>query len=152
MVSERLTATLWNPQQAHQVLQQAWTHAKNLLMAGHRLELEVRPQKRTLDQNAKFHAMCEDFARSGVMWAGKKRSKVGWKNLLISGHAVATKEETEIVPGLEGEFVSIRESSAQMSKGRGSSLIEYTYAWGAELGVSFRADEASNRGQERTTR
>ena len=34
-----------------------------------------------------------------------------------------------IVPGLEGEFVNLRESTAAMSKSRGSSLIEYTMAF-----------------------
>jgi hypothetical protein len=51
--------------------------------------------------------------------------------LLVSGHATATKEGSEILPGLEGEFVNIRESTALMSKKRGASLIEYTLAYAA---------------------
>jgi hypothetical protein len=98
--------------------------------------VRVEPPKRNGDQNAKFHAMCEDIARQ-VEWLGKKRTKDQWKVLLVSGHAVATKEGSEVVPGLEGEFVNIRESTAQMSKARGSSLIEYTAAWGAMNGVIF---------------
>ncbi len=57
--------------------------------------------------------------------------------LLISGHAVATKQEAEVVPGLEGEYVNIRESSAEMSVKRMSSLIEYTIAWATGQGVRF---------------
>ena len=34
-----------------------------------------------------------------------------------------------MVPGLEGEFVNLRESTALMSKARGSSLIEYSRAF-----------------------
>jgi hypothetical protein len=34
----------------------------------------------------------------------------------------------EVIPGLEGEFVNIRESTAHMSKPRASSLIEYAVA------------------------
>ncbi len=57
--------------------------------------------------------------------------------LLISGHAVATKQEAEVVPGLEGEYVNIRESSAEMSVKRMSSLIDYTIAWATGQGVRF---------------
>ena len=60
---------------------------------------------------------------------GKPRTAKEWKVLLVSGHAVATKEETEVVPGLEGEFINIRESTALMSVRRGASLIEYSLAF-----------------------
>lgn len=94
---------------------------------GHRVV--VQPAGRTLDQNAKFHSLCADIARSGLPWAGKARDADAWKVLLVSGHATATKEGSDIVPGLEGEFVNVRESTARMSKARGSSLIEYTLAF-----------------------
>ena len=98
---------------------------------------DCREPTRTTDMNAKFHAMAGDFAKSGMQWAGKKRNAQEWKILLISGHATATKEGSEIVPGLEGEFVSIRESSALMSIKRGCSLIDYTQAYGDTLGVKW---------------
>ena len=84
---------------------------------------------RSLDQNAKFHALTSDIAKSGHQWLGKRRDAAAWKVLLVSGHAVATKEGSEIVPGLEGEFVNLRESTALMGKRRGASLIEYTLAF-----------------------
>lgn len=89
----------------------------------------VQEPTRNLDQNAKFHAICSDLAKSGLAWAGKRRTADEWKVLLVSGHAVATKEGSDIVPGIEGEFVNIRESTASMSKARGSSLIEYAVAF-----------------------
>ena len=97
--------------------------------------VEVRQSTRSLDQNAKFHAICADLARAGIEWAGKPRTTDEWKVLLVSGHAVATKDGAEIVPGLEGEFVNIRESTARMTKARSSSLIEYATAWCALKGV-----------------
>ena len=93
--------------------------------------IKVQPPTRSLDQNAKFHAICAELA--GAPWAGKPRSAAEWKVLLVSGHAVATKQGAEIVPGLEGEFINIRESTASMSKARGSSLIEYAQAFAAQL-------------------
>jgi hypothetical protein len=98
---------------------------------------EIFGDGRTLDQNAKFHAMCEDVARRAT-WAGEKRTRDQWKVLFVSGHAIATGRGAEVVEGLEGEFVNIRESTAAMSKARLSSLIEYVTAWCAGNGVKLR--------------
>lgn len=81
------------------------------------------------EQNDKFHALCSDLANSGMQWMGKRRSKDEWKVLLVSGHAVVTKEGAEMAPGIEGEFVNLRESTARMGKRRMSSLIEYALAF-----------------------
>lgn len=95
----------------------------------------VAEPRRNSDQNAKFHALCTDIARSGMEWAGKRRTADQWKVLLVSGHAVATKEGAEMVPGIEGEYVNVRESTALMSVRRSSSLIEYTVAFCAMHGI-----------------
>lgn len=52
-MSERITLSLHNAQQAHQAIQTAWAHAKGWLMAGDtRLTLEIRPEKRAIyEQN-----------------------------------------------------------------------------------------------------
>lgn len=105
--------------------------------------VEVRPPNRTLDQNAKFHAMCGDIARSGMQWYGKPRISAEWKVLLVSGHAVATKEGAEMVPGLEGEFVNLRESTARMSKKRSASLITYTLAFCDQNGIQLSEPAAA---------
>lgn len=96
--------------------------------------LILRPPRRNMPQNAKFHAICHDFAESGIVWGGKTRSPGEWKTLLISGHAVATGTPTAVIEGLEGELVNVRESSARMSRRRASSLIEYAQAMLAQLG------------------
>jgi len=100
--------------------------------------VSVSPPKRSLEQNAKLHAILTDLARSPLTWAGKRRTVEEWKMLAVSGHAIATKEAGEIIPGLENEFVSIRESTAQMSVKRASSLIEYLLAFCAQHGVELR--------------
>lgn len=88
----------------------------------------IKEATRSNYQSAKFHAICGDLAKLGLDWAGKKRNLDEWKVLLVSGHAVATKHDAEVIEGLEGELVSIRESTASMSKARSSSLIEYSLA------------------------
>lgn len=61
--------------------------------------------------------------------------------LLVSGHAIATKEGAEVVAGIEGEIVPIRESTARMSVGRASSLIEYALAFCSHNGVEMKEVE-----------
>ena len=103
----------------------------------------VTEPNRNSDQNAKFHAICSDIARSKLPWAGKPRTGIQWKVLLVSGHAVATKEDGEIIPGLEHEFINIRESTALMSVKRSASLITYALAFcdlnGIELSDTAKA-------------
>lgn len=91
--------------------------------------VQVSPPLRSSDQNAKLHALLSDLSKSSVTWAGKRRTLDEWKMLMVSGHAVATKAPGEVIPGIEGEFVAIRESTANMSVGRASSLIEYVLAF-----------------------
>ena len=93
---------------------------------------------RSGDQNAKLHALLSDLARSPLMWAGKRRKAEEWKQLMVSAHAVATQQGGEVIPGVEGEFVSIRESTAHMSVARASSLIEYVTAFCVSNGVELR--------------
>lgn len=98
--------------------------------------VEIKPKSRSLEQNNKFHAMCQDVANQ-VEFMGRKLTMEQWKVLFISGHAIATNQKADVVSGLEGEFVNIRESSAKMSVSRMASLIEYVTAYGLANGVRF---------------
>lgn len=100
--------------------------------------ISVSPPKRSLEQNGKLHALLTDIARSPMTWAGKRRTVDEWKMLMVSAHAVATNEPGEVIPGIEGEFVAIRESTAQMSVRRASSLIEYIVAFCAQHGIDMK--------------
>jgi len=115
----------------------AQTVIGQMLPDGH-VVITIGNESRGEQQSRKFHAMCGDVARQ-CQWAGKKRTAEQWKLLFVSAHAVATKQGAEIVPGLEGEFLNIRESTARMGVKRMASLIEYVYAWGAENGVVWSA-------------
>jgi hypothetical protein len=97
----------------------------------------VREATRSSSQNAMFHAICTDIAKSGHKFAGKHRAAKTWKVLLISAHAAATGEGNEVVPGLEGEFVNIRESSALMSVRRAGSLITYSLSYCDTNGIEL---------------
>ena len=100
-----------------------------ILRAPEASAVTVGPATRSGGQNDKFHAICTDIANSPMTWAGKRRTAEEWKVLLVSGHTKATEGEVEFVPGLEGEFVNIRESTARMSVKRAASLITYAIAF-----------------------
>jgi hypothetical protein len=137
-MAERLVLRLHNAQQGHQAIQQAWAHAKGWLCAGGaRLVLEIRPETRSDAQNRLLHALFGDVARQAE-WLGKKRTPAEWKLLFVSGHAVATKQGADLVPGLEGEFLNLRESTARMGKARMASLLDYVMSWAIEHGVELR--------------
>jgi hypothetical protein len=136
-MTEKLSVRLWEVTQAHAALtDRLWPAIKAQLTAGHRMIVELRPETRSDDQNRKLHATFGEVAQQAE-WMGKKLAPEQWKVLFVSGHSVATKQGAEMVPGLEGEFVNIRESTAHMSKARLSSLLEYVMAWCAENDVEL---------------
>lgn len=108
----------------------------------------IAEQTRSSDQNAHFHAICSDLAASQHTFAGKRRNLDTWKALLISGHAVATGGDGEVIPGIEGEFVAIRESSARMGVRRAASLITYALAYCDMNGIELTATNASGYGNQ----
>ena len=97
--------------------------------------VRVEPKTRSLEQNARLHALFTEASRR-LTWQGRKLSADQWKVLFISGHAIATGRGADMIPGLEGEFVNVRESSARMSVARLTSLMEYVEAWMAEHEVA----------------
>lgn len=138
MADNRLVMRLYNAQQGRQAIQQAWAHAKGYLMAsGAPMVLEVRTETRSDRQNRLLHALFGDVSNQSE-WMGKKRTPAEWKLLFVSGHAVATKQGADLVPGLEGEFLNLRESTARMSKARMASLLEYVISWAIDHGVELR--------------
>ena len=90
--------------------------------------------ERSLQQNAKFHAVCSDVSKQ-VLWDGGDYDTKGWKLLFVSGHAMATGGEVKLVHGFEDELVNIRESTADMGVRRMSSCLEYQAAWCADNGI-----------------
>lgn len=134
-MAERLTITLYNAQQAHQAIQTAWEHAKAWLMAGHRLTLEIRPEKRSDAQNRRLWAMLSDISAQ-VDWYGHKLTSEEWKDVFS-----ASLKRTKVVPGLDGGFVVCGQSTSKMTKAEMCELQALMEAFGAQQGVRFKAPE-----------
>jgi hypothetical protein len=109
--------------------------------------VRVEPETRRLAQSAKFHALCGDVARQ-AKFMNRQLTPAQWKVLFISGHAVATGQGADMVPGLEGEYVNLRESSAQMSIKRMASVIEYVLHYCADNDIKLPADKRYGDGNE----
>jgi hypothetical protein len=135
-MTERQRFTLWEPVQAHKVLtQQIWPLLKSLLMAGHRMVVEIKPETRTLAQNARLWAMLTDVAKQ-VNWYGRKLSEEEWKHVFTASLA-----KQDVVPGIDGGFVVLGKSTSKMTKPEMSELQQLIEAFGAQQGVRFTAPE-----------
>jgi len=130
-VAETLKAHLYSPTQARQPFEQAWNLAKSLLMAGHRLTLEVKPEKRSDAQNRRLWAMLTEISRQ-VDWYDQKLTAEEWKHVFS-----ASLSKQKVVPGLDGGFVVLGLSTSKMTKGEMSDMQTLMEAFGAERGVTF---------------
>lgn len=114
----------------------AWETVGALLEAHDTVCIEVREKRRSDEQNALLHAMLTEVSRK-LEFNGRKLSVDEWKLVFVSAHAIATGKPAEMVIGLEGEVINLRESTAQMGVSRLSSLIEYIHAYCADKGMVF---------------
>ena len=129
----RQTVTLFNPQQAHHVFAgTVWPSVKALLMAGHRLVLEVRPETRSVAQNARLWAMLTEISDQ-VVWYGQKLTPGEWKDVFS-----AAMKRTKVVPGLDGGFVVCGQSTSRMTKAEMNEMQTLMEQFAAERGVTFR--------------
>jgi len=100
--------------------------------------VEVKQPTRSLDQNAKLHAMLEDVAQQ-VEWRGMKLHKDVWKRLCTASMLRERGESPMLVPALDGHGVEIiYEKTSKMDKRMMADLIEWVYAFGAEHGVEWK--------------
>ena len=100
------------------------------------LVVKIQPMTRSLEQNSKLHTLLSDISKQ-CEFNGKKRDIDTWKMIMVSAHKIAIGGQAEMVIGIEGEVINLRESTAQMSVKRLASLIEYVQAWAVENGVKF---------------
>lgn len=130
----RYTYHITDAQSGHVlVTQKIWPLLKSMLIAGHKMDVTIKPAKRTSEQNALMWALLADVSKN-VEWYGKYMSAESWKHVFS-----AALKKQEAVPGLDGGFVVIGQSTSKMTKSEISDMIELIYSFGAERGVKFGA-------------
>lgn len=96
----------------------------------------IAPPTRTLDQNAKMHAMIADIMRqvdTDRQWTADE-----WKDRFL--HALG--KEMNFLPDLDGRaFFPRGYRSSQLSKADFADLVEIIYAFGAEHNVKWSEPE-----------
>lgn len=95
------------------------------------LTITIQEKTRSLEQNARLWATLRDISEQ-VVWCGRKMDSESWKHVFT---AALKKQET--VPGLNGGFVVLGQSTRKMSVREMSDLIELMNAFGAEHGVRW---------------
>ena len=95
----------------------------------------VKPPKRTIPQNDKFHAMLSDISRACPM--GRRMTPDLWKAVIMKacGHAI------QFTLGIDGEPFPVGFRSSKLTKDQMSELIEFMYQFGDAHGVAW-SDEA----------
>lgn len=147
-MSERLTLRLWEPVSAHSSLRDAWGFIKSMLLAGHRLVLEVRPETRSDAQNRLLHSRINDVARQ-CEWAGKKWDTEDWKRLLVSAWCRMRNEGVNLVPAIDGQgFDVIYRRTSKLSRKECVELSDYVMAWGSDHGVKWSAASLADEAGE----
>lgn len=141
-MAERLTIQLYQPVQAHQAIRQAWEQCvKPMLIAGNRMVLEVKPQKRSSPQNARLHAMLTELAAQ-CDWCGQKLPMEVWKRLCMAAWMREERQSPQLVPALDGNGVDIiYERTSKLSKDECGRLMEWIEAFAAERGVLLGFDQ-----------
>ena len=126
------TVQLINPVQAATTWSEIFPKVKAYLMGGNRLTLEIKKQKRSSEQNRLMWAALTDISKQ-VKWHGEVLSPTDWKVMLTAG-----LRKQRAVPGIDGGFVVLGESTSKMSKEEMSELVELALAFGAQHGVMFK--------------
>ena len=135
------TVTLHNAQSGYQAMRKAWAWAKPMLVAGHRLTLTLKAEKRSAPQNATLHATIDEIARQ-CEWAGRKWDAEVWKRLLVAAWMRASGERVLVVPALDGAGVDVVfERTSRLTRAQCSDLLEYVSAWAAQHGVRCAIEE-----------
>ena len=128
----KLAVQCWEPVQAHTAMTKTiWPQLKSALMAGHKMVLEIKPQTRSLEQNARLWAMLDEISKQ-VDWYGRKLTAEEWKHVFS-----ASLKKQDVVPGLDGGFVVLGLSTSKMTKAEMCDLQTLMEAFGAERGVRF---------------
>lgn len=129
-----LTIPLYSRQQARQAMTaQVFPYLDAALQGSRRWVLSIKPETRSLQQNARLWVMLTDISEQ-VEWYGRKLTPEEWKHVFS-----ASLKKQDVVPGLDGGFVVLGLSTSKMSRAEMADLQTLMEAFGAQQGVRFSA-------------
>jgi hypothetical protein len=135
-MTERVSITLRDPQTGHTELMRAWAWAKAMLLAGHRLTLEIKRATRSTEQNSLFWSLLGDLSKQ-CDWAvdGQmvKLSPEEVKHILTA----SLKRHQRMARGIDGGLVVLGQSTSRMTVAEMGELITLGHAYGDSQGVRW---------------
>lgn len=103
------------------------------------LVVEIKEMTRTLAQNRMLWSCLNDVAEQ-VVWYGQKLNSESWKHIFS-----ASLKGQQTVPGIDGGFVVLGQSTSKMPVSEMRDLITLIHAFGAERNVRFSDESACAR-------
>jgi hypothetical protein len=125
------TTKLYQPVQAEQVWREIFPKVKAYLTAGNRLDLTIKKETRSNEQNRLMWSALGDISKQ-VNWHGHWLTKEEWKDVFT-----ASLKKQKVVPGTDGGFVVLGTSTSKMTISEMSELLELALAFGTQQGVTF---------------
>lgn len=98
--------------------------------------IEIKEMTRSLAQNRMLWACLNDVAEQ-VVWYGRKLTSESWKHIFS-----ASLKGQQTVPGIDGGFVVLGQSTSKMPVSEMRDLITLIHAFGAEHDVRFSDESA----------
>ena len=95
--------------------------------------VEVKEKTRSLDQNAMLWPLLTEVSNT-VDWYGNKLTKEEWKDVFT-----AALKKQKVVPGIDGGFVVVGQSTSKMKKSEFGELLELIMAFAAQHDVRIAA-------------
>jgi hypothetical protein len=139
-----------HPQQAHAIWSSLWaSYIRPTLTAGQRLVVEVKPERKSRDQEKKYHSMLADLSEQWELH-GRKWDEESMKRLCVDQFRRDTAKDpdlgplwedmgtVEMAPSIDGGgIVALGWQTRRFPKKLASAFVEWLYALGAEVNVTW---------------
>lgn len=99
-------------------------------------QIVIQEDTRSLAQNRMLWSCLNDVSRQ-VIWYGRKMDSESWKHVFS-----ASLKKQDTVPGIDGGFVVLGQSTSKMRVSEMRDLITLIHAFGANHNVTFSDESA----------
>lgn len=124
--------------QAQALMNNIWPKVKSALEGGKKLELEIKQQSKSREQEKKYHAILGEIAKQATHF-GSKWDADDWKRLLVFQFCKEKNIEAgKVVPSLDMTgIVQLGQQTRKFTKEQASEFVEFLQAWCAQNGVTL---------------
>jgi len=99
-------------------------------------QIIIQEDTRSIAQNRMLWSCLNDVSRQ-VIWYGRKMDSESWKHVFS-----ASLKKQDTVPGIDGGFVVLGQSTSKMRVSEMRDLITLIHAFGANHNVTFSDESA----------